>query len=221
MKPNLLLTLAVAAATAVTFSTHTFAQEAAPSPEGAATAAPEAGAKDGKRNRMRPDRQGRGDRMRGAGGLGRVGSQLDLSDEQRTTIQDLLKEARPELQPLLEKVGDQRKALAIAAEATPVDEAAIRAQASGLATLEADLAIEKAKIFSKIKATLTPQQVERLSTLEGASEQLLRGALSRMGNRDGRGPGMHLRGPRAPKGDKANKADTAPQTPESDGDEAP
>ncbi|HWL53732.1 MAG TPA: periplasmic heavy metal sensor [Chthoniobacteraceae bacterium] len=204
MKKTNLLTLLVAAATAVSFSTPLLvAQDAASSPEAAATASDTGSKADkaNKRDRKRADRQRPrgGDRMRGAGGFGHVGSQLNLTDEQRQTIQNLLRETRPTLQPLLEKLDGARKELSKAAEATPVDETAIRAKASDLATTEADLAVQKAQLFSKIKATLTPEQVERLSSLEGASDQLLRGALSRMGNREGRG--MHPRGPRPPKAD--------------------
>jgi len=211
MKKTNLLTLLVAAATAISFSTPLFAQDAASSPEATATTS-DTGSKADKHDRKRGDRQRPprgGDRMRGgAGALGHVGSQLNLTDEQRQTIQNLLREARPTLQPALEKLNAQRKELSKASEATPIDETAIRAKATELASVEADLAVQKAQLFSKIKATLTPEQVERLSSLEGASDQLLRGALSRMGNRDGQG--MHPRGPRAHKGDRANPPADAP-----------
>lgn len=198
MKKTNLLTLLVAAATAVTFSTPLHAQDAAPSSD-ATQSASETRAdktdKAGKRDRQQRPR--RGDRMRG---FGQVGSQLNLTPEQRQTIQGLLREARPTLQPLLEKLDEQRKQLSKVTESTPIDEAAIRAKATNLATMEADLAVEKAKLFAKIKETLTPEQVERLASLEGASDQLLRGALSRMGGREGRG--MRPREPRAPRADR-------------------
>lgn len=213
MKKTNLLTLLVAAATAATFSTPLLAQDAAPSPD--TTTASDAGSKAdkadkaNKRDRKRADRQRPrgGDRMRGRGGLGHVGSQLNLTDEQRETIQKLLREARPTLQPLLKKLDEQRRELSKATETAPIDEAAIRAKAMNLATMEADLAVQKAKLFAQIKETLTPEQVERLSSLKGASDQLLRGALSRMGNREGHG--MRPDRQRAPKADRTQASDDA------------
>ncbi len=191
---------ALTLAAALTFPTLTaVAQEGAnppPPPAGEAEARPH---HDGEGKPQHPRRR----HHRGGGGqggrfFGDIGQRLDFTDEQKKGIRDLLNTSRPTLEPLLKSAHQERKALATVSETTPVDEAAIRAQAAKLAALEADLAVQKAHLFSKIQALLTPEQVSKLKDLEGASERLLRGALSRI-ERQGRRPDGERRGPRKEK----------------------
>lgn len=92
------------------------------------------------------------------GRLARMAEVLGLSDAQRNRIRDLMKSERETAGPLMEKIGAYRMQLHGAAEKTPFDEAAARAAASGQTQAEAELALSRARMQSRINAVLTPEQ---------------------------------------------------------------
>lgn len=92
-------------------------------------------------------------------------AQLGITDAQKTQIRGILRDALPTVQPQVKQYVRERRALRQAIHATPVNEAAIRAQAGKVAQLEADLAVRRAHISERVRAILTPDQIGRLNEL--------------------------------------------------------
>jgi protein CpxP len=85
---------------------------------------------------------------------------------------------------LIKQVVTERRALrdTIRAEKT-IDEAAIRAQAAKVASLEADLAVQRAHVAHEIRAVLTPGQLQKLKDMQTDADARIDGFLHRIANR--------------------------------------
>ncbi len=97
--------------------------------------------------------------------------QLGLTPVQKTNIQQIMAAAKADSNPttslklLRESLEAERKNLQSVLLATPVDEAAVRAEAAKVAAIEADLDVQRAYLFAKIQAVLTPDQVAKAKAL--------------------------------------------------------
>lgn len=103
---------------------------------------------------------------------------LDLTEAQQKQVQAILDGQREEQQAIGEKLRTARQALGEAIAAETFDEAAVRAKAAEVASIEADQAVLQAKTYAAVRALLTPEQVKKLNEMRG-----------RMQDRRGRGPG--------------------------------
>jgi periplasmic protein CpxP/Spy len=110
---------------------------------------------------------GRGAGHRGgrAGGPGLPLAQLDLTDQQRQQVRDIHERSRDAAQPLHQRFEQARLAQQQAIEATPVDEARIRAAAQELADVATELAVHRAKLRAEVFVVLTPAQREQAAKL--------------------------------------------------------
>jgi Spy/CpxP family protein refolding chaperone len=88
-----------------------------------------------------------------------------LTDEQRESLRDAMRDQREKMQPIEEKLLEARKDLLQAGLVEKFDEDAIRAKALKVAKMEAELAVLRAKAFSQIKPPLTPDQIEEIKNL--------------------------------------------------------
>lgn len=69
---------------------------------------------------------------------------LGITNQQRDQIREVLRAAMPEVKPLVQQSIHAHRALQACIRATPVDEAAIRAQSAKVAAIDADLAVKRA-----------------------------------------------------------------------------
>jgi Spy/CpxP family protein refolding chaperone len=107
---------------------------------------------------------------------GRRGGGLpNATEEQTAALQQLNQDTREQNQ----KVTAARTELGNAIYAEKVDEAAIKAKVAALAKAEEELAVARAKGFSKIRSKFTSEQID---------------ALKAMGGRGGAGAGARRRG---------------------------
>src|SRR5262245_60002324 len=83
---------------------------------------------------------------------------LDLSDDQKTKIKDVLKTYAAEVEAQMKASGSARRALHQAILAEPIDEAAIRSAAAALGSVEGNGAVLFAKIRSQVDPILTDEQ---------------------------------------------------------------
>lgn len=83
---------------------------------------------------------------------------LDLTDEQRTQIQEIVAAEREAVKPLVGQLRGKRKELLAATRGAAFDEAAVRSLAAGQAGIFTELIVAKARMKSRIFAVLTPQQ---------------------------------------------------------------
>jgi protein CpxP len=109
----------------------------------------------------------------GRGGFGSpmaVLRQLDLSDDQRAQVRQVMDSHRDELQAVGERVRAAQRAQRDAVASTQFDEQAVRTKAAELAAAEADAAVLRAKVHSEVFAVLTPEQQAKAAELKAQRE---------------------------------------------------
>ncbi len=109
-------------------------------------------------------------------------AQLGLTDQQKAQVKGILRNYQPTAGPLLREVVTERRALRDAIRAQTIDETAIRAQVAKVASLEADLAVQRAHIAHDIRAVLTPEQIQKLKNMQTAADARVDGLLQRIAN---------------------------------------
>jgi Spy/CpxP family protein refolding chaperone len=87
---------------------------------------------------------------------------LDLTDDQKASIQAIFDAAAPTLQADADAVQATRQTLKTALEANPPDACAIGADALALKSARETLRAERESVLQQVEATLTPDQVSRL-----------------------------------------------------------
>jgi protein CpxP len=135
---------------------------------GAQTADPAQGGGTGAAT-ARAGRGGRGAGMRPApngllGGL--MLEQLNLTDAQKDQVKGIVDAHRADVQALMERLGTARRNLESAISADVADEGAIRARAGDVASVDADMAVMRARIRGQVFQILTPDQQTALKNLE-------------------------------------------------------
>ena len=122
--------------------------------------------------------QGRGGPGRGAGpfaeGRGFAADfalgQLDLSDAQKQQVRDITQRHRQAMQPVMQRLQQAMMAERAAVEAVPVNEAAVRAAAQDVASTQADLTVDRARLHSDIYSILTVEQQTKAKQLEAQAQ---------------------------------------------------
>src|ERR1043165_1389362 len=100
-------------------------------------------------------------------------SQLQLSDTQRSQIHDIFTNNRDTIRPLMQQLREKQTALRQSSEGN-FDEAAVRAQAQDIASIQTQLIVERAHIRSQVLGLLTDEQKARLSELRAERMQQFR-----------------------------------------------
>ena len=104
--------------------------------------------------------EGRDGRMHG-----RIFAQLDLTEDQKTRVHELMGEHQRAVEPLRQQVREGHQQVAQLVHAETIDEAAIRAAVIDSAQLDADMAVERARLVQQIRSILTPEQREQADEL--------------------------------------------------------
>jgi len=110
-------------------------------------------------------------------------AQLGVTSDQKAQVKTILRKYQPTAQPLIQEVVTERRALRDTIRAETIDEAAIRAQAAKVASLEADLAVERAHVAHEIRAVLTPVQIQKLKDMQIDADARIDGFLQHVANR--------------------------------------
>jgi periplasmic protein CpxP/Spy len=114
--------------------------------------------------------------FRGPGGPGGFGApmlllrQLDLTEDQRTQVRQVMDSHRDELKAVGERLTAAHKVQNDAITATQFDESAVRAATADLAAVLGDAAVLHAKVHSEVFALLTPEQQAKAAELKAARE---------------------------------------------------
>jgi protein CpxP len=108
-------------------------------------------------------RGGRGDAF--GGGLGIPLRQLNLTDAQRTQLEQIREQHRADMQSAMQKLNAARQAQRVAIESVPVDEAKITSLTQDLTQPEVDVAIQTARLNAAIWSVLTDAQKAELTKL--------------------------------------------------------
>jgi Spy/CpxP family protein refolding chaperone len=111
-----------------------------------------------------PGRGGRG----GPGGFGGpMLAALDLTEEQRTKIQEIHRSSRESVGPIAEQMGTAQRALHLATFAETRDDGEIAKLTSTIANLEKQLLDQRVKTDLAIAAVLTAEQREKVRAGRG------------------------------------------------------
>jgi Spy/CpxP family protein refolding chaperone len=106
--------------------------------------------------------------------LADLASRVDLTPPQRTEIRAILASHRDQVATLVDRERDARVALRHAIQQPQVDDAAVRSASAQVAVVDADLAVERARIYAEVSAVLTPEQRDRAhEAIEELHESLL------------------------------------------------
>lgn len=108
--------------------------------------------------------------------------ELQLTEKQQQQVKNIFADNRTALEPLIKQIAIERRSLRTLVRADTVDEAAIREQSAKVAAIQADLAINRAHLFQKIREILTPEQIAKAKALQAERDK--RGGET--GNRQGR-----------------------------------
>ena len=113
----------------------------------------------------------------GGPGMRRMGtplfSQLQLSDTQKSEIHDIFSNNRDTIRPLIQQLREKQAALRQSSEGN-FDEAAVRAQAQDIASIQAQLIVARAHIRNQVLGVLTDEQKAHLSELRAERMQQFR-----------------------------------------------
>jgi len=98
---------------------------------------------------------------------------LNISAEQKQQIHAILRETQPTRKPLLQQFVQERRKLRELIHGNSTDEASIRAQAQKVSTIGADLTVQRARTFARIRTILTPEQIEKLKNLQVSADAMI------------------------------------------------
>jgi protein CpxP len=101
----------------------------------------------------------------GAGGLGIPLRQLNLTEAQRTQLEQLRDQHRADMESALKKLATARQAQRAAIENVPADEAKITSLTQDLTQAEVDVAIQTARLNTAVWNVLTEAQRTELTKL--------------------------------------------------------
>jgi Spy/CpxP family protein refolding chaperone len=113
--------------------------------------------------------------------LQRLAKKLNLTDDQKSKIKTILRADKDELAALFGQLHAARQNLRAAIRASDANEAAVRAASARVAGAEADLAVERMKLYGKIAPILTDEQRRQISDLENRFDSQVGGAIARLG----------------------------------------
>lgn len=110
---------------------------------------------------------------------------LGLTDDQISKIKTQLRAEKDTLVPLLKNLHDTRKTLRDTVNQPGASEADVRAAAAKVAAVEADLAVERAKLSGKIAPILTEEQVQKAKDFQAKADDFVINALKTVGEKLG------------------------------------
>jgi Spy/CpxP family protein refolding chaperone len=115
--------------------------------------------------------------------LERAKEKLGLTDEQVAKIKTELKGEKDTLRDLISRLHDARVGVREAIQAADANESSVRAASAKVAAVEADLAVERLKIYGKISPILTAEQVEKVREFQARLDDFLDNAINHVGDR--------------------------------------
>ncbi len=117
--------------------------------------------------------------------LERAKEKLGLTADQVSQIKALLLAEKDSLQGTITKLHDTRVGLREAIQAPDATESSVRAASAKVAAVEADLAVERLKLFGKISPILTEKQRDQVKEFQSKIDEFVDGAINRLGDRLG------------------------------------
>jgi Spy/CpxP family protein refolding chaperone len=114
-----------------------------------------------------------------------IRERLGLTDDQLAQIKAQLQPQRESLKDLILKLHEAKGALRRCIHSSDATEAALRSAAAKVGEVEADLAVERHKLYGKINAILTAEQREQITEFQEKLDELLDTAIDQLSRRVG------------------------------------
>jgi Spy/CpxP family protein refolding chaperone len=114
--------------------------------------------------------------------LQRIAEKLNLTGDQKAQIKTIFTGEKENLQPLVVAVHQARVGLRTAIRAGDATEASVRAASGKVAAAEADLAVERMKIYAKIAPVLTDAQRKELADMQASADEFADNLIARIGS---------------------------------------
>lgn len=111
----------------------------------------------------------------------RIAARLHLTDDQKAQIKIILAGEKDTLVPELNQLHDARKALRAAIQAGDATETSVRAASAAVATVEANLAVERLKLYDKIAPVLTAEQRQQIAGFEQRADDFADNVIAHLG----------------------------------------
>lgn len=105
--------------------------------------------------------------------LGISARYLDLTDEQKTQMKDIMTKEKPTIQPLIQQVAQNRQQMRQLESAGTFDETKVRSLATQQSQTMAELMVQRARIKSELMQVLTPDQKIKMGAFEARKEARL------------------------------------------------
>jgi len=100
----------------------------------------------------------------------KMAAELCLNAQQQEGVKGIFAKNRPATEPLMKQLKSERHVLRNLVQADTIDEAAIRAQVAKMGTLQADMAVQHAKLAQEIRTILSPEQIQKFKEIQAARE---------------------------------------------------
>lgn len=104
--------------------------------------------------------------------LERMAGALDLTREQREQMRSIMEKIRPAMQPLRERLRDNRKQLQTLAQQDKAAEGAVRRLADMQGKALADMIVLRSRMHSEMRALLTPAQRRKMQERHKSHQDL-------------------------------------------------
>lgn len=113
--------------------------------------------------------------------LHRIAARLNLTEDQKTQIKTILAGEKGTLASELGELHAAREALRTAIRATDATDASVRAASAIVAGAEADLAVERMKLYGKIAPVLTAEQRQQIAGFEQRADDFADNVIAHLG----------------------------------------
>lgn len=114
--------------------------------------------------------------------LQRIARKLNLTDDQKSQLKTVWDGEKDTVKSLIGQWHDARKNLRAAIHAGDANESTVRAAAAKVAVVEADLAVERMKLYGKIAPILTGEQRRKIAGFEQRVDDRISSAIARLGD---------------------------------------
>jgi Spy/CpxP family protein refolding chaperone len=108
---------------------------------------------------------------------------LGITDEQKAKVKEILRQHQPEMEPLIRKSVEERRAMRDLIQTGSATEAQIRAQAAKIAEVDADLWVARSRVAADLRGVLSAEQIEKFQQMRHDFEDRMDQVMSRIGNR--------------------------------------
>jgi Spy/CpxP family protein refolding chaperone len=108
---------------------------------------------------------------------------LELTEDQKLQIKEILKAHKPAIQPLRKQLIEERRVLRDLIQSESWTDTDIKAQVAKVSSIGAEMALRRAQIYREVRPILTAEQIQKFMELQKARDLRVDDFLSRATNK--------------------------------------